>query len=38
VAYVLEPGSVSKPAAPYTAAAREWEDLEKFVESRLRRE
>ena len=38
VAHVLEPGSVSKPAAPYTAAAREWEDLEKFVESRLRRE
>ena len=38
VAYVLEPGSVSKPAAPYTAAVREWENLERFVESRLRRE
>ncbi|WAC90576.1 primosomal protein [Mycobacterium sp. Aquia_213] len=38
VAYVLEPGSVSKPATPYSAAVREWEDLEKFVESRLRRE
>jgi hypothetical protein len=38
VAYVLEPGSVSKPAAPYAAAVREWEKLEQFVESRLRRE
>lgn len=38
VAYVLEPGSVSKPASPYSAAVREWEELEKFVDSRLRRE
>ncbi|MEE3067143.1 MAG: primosomal protein [Actinomycetota bacterium] len=38
VAYVLEPGSVSKPAPPYSAAVREWEELEKFVDSRLRRE
>ncbi|MCV7121910.1 protein export chaperone SatS [Mycobacterium lacus] len=38
VAYVLEPGSVGKPAAPYVAAVREWEKLEQFVESRLRRE
>ncbi|HEV7580187.1 MAG TPA: primosomal protein [Mycobacterium sp.] len=38
VAYVLEPGSVGKPASPYAAAVREWEDLEKFVDSRLRRE
>ena len=38
VAYVLEPDSVSKPAAPYSAAVREWEKLEQFVESRLRRE
>ena len=38
VAYVLEPGSVGKPAAPYAAAVREWEKLEQFVESRLRRE
>ncbi|WP_375486212.1 primosomal protein [uncultured Mycobacterium sp.] len=38
VAYVLEPGSVSKPAAPYAQAVREWEQLERFVESRLRRE
>jgi hypothetical protein len=38
VAYVLEPGSVDKPAAPYAKAVREWEQLERFVESRLRRE
>ncbi|MCV6987293.1 primosomal protein [Mycobacterium shinjukuense] len=38
VAHVLEPGSVGKPAAPYAAAVREWEKLESFVESRLRRE
>jgi hypothetical protein len=38
VAYVLEPGSVGKPAAPYARAVREWEQLERFVESRLRRE
>jgi len=38
VAYVLDPDSVSKPAAPYSAAVREWEKLEQFVDSRLRRE
>ncbi len=38
VAYVLEPGSVGKPAAPYAAAVREWEKLEQFVDGRLRRE
>jgi hypothetical protein len=38
VAYVLEPSSVGKPAAPYSAAVREWEKLEQFAESRLRRE
>jgi hypothetical protein len=38
VAYVLEPGSVGKPASPYSAAVRGWEELEKFVDSRLRRE
>lgn len=38
VAYVLDPDSVGKPAAPYSAAVREWEKLEQFVESRLRRE
>ena len=38
VAAVLEPGSVEEPGAPYSAAVREWEKLEKFVSSRLRRE
>jgi hypothetical protein len=38
VAYVLDPGSVSKPAAPYSPVVREWEKLEQFVDSRLRRE
>jgi hypothetical protein len=38
VAHILEPGSVSKPTPPYAEAVREWEALERFVESRLRRE
>ncbi len=38
VAYVLDPGSVSKPTAPYSPVVREWEKLEQFVDSRLRRE
>ena len=38
VAYVLEPGSVGKPAGPYSTAVREWEKLEQFVDGRLRRE
>jgi hypothetical protein len=38
VAYVLEPGSVDKPTPPYAEAVREWEELDRFVESRLRRE
>jgi hypothetical protein len=38
VSYVLDRESVSRPAAPYSAAVREWEKLEQFVESRLRRE
>jgi hypothetical protein len=38
VAYVLEPESAAKPSAPYSSAVREWEKLEQFVESRLRRE
>src|SRR5271165_1861652 len=37
-AYVLDPDSVSKPAPPYAASVRAWEELEQFVESRLRRE
>jgi len=41
VAYVLDPGSPDrpgKPAAPYSPVVREWEKLEQFVDSRLRRE
>jgi hypothetical protein len=38
VAYLLEPDSVGRPAAPYASAVKEWEELERFVESRLRRE
>jgi hypothetical protein len=38
VAYVLDPDSTNKPAAPYAAAVEEWEALEQFVDSRLRRE
>ncbi len=38
IAYVLEPGSTSKPAGPYAPAVQEWEELVRFVESRLRRE
>jgi hypothetical protein len=38
VAYVLEPGSVGKPAPPYAATVREWEKLEQFIDGRLRRE
>jgi hypothetical protein len=38
VAYVLEPDSVSAPKPPYADAVRAWEELELFVDSRLRRE
>jgi hypothetical protein len=38
VAYVIEPDSVSRPAPPYAKAVGAWEELERFVESRLRRE
>ncbi|RFD25257.1 primosomal protein [Mycobacterium uberis] len=38
VAHVLDPGSVGKPVTPHSAAVREWEKLEQFIESRLRRE
>jgi hypothetical protein len=38
VSYVLEPDSVSKPRPPYAKAVQAWEELERFVESRLRRE
>jgi hypothetical protein len=38
VEHVLEPDSAARPGQPYTAAAKEWEELERFVESRLRPE
>ncbi|MCI4676874.1 protein export chaperone SatS [Candidatus Mycolicibacterium alkanivorans] len=38
VNYVLEPDEHPRPGAPYAAAVKEWEELERFVESRLRRE
>ncbi len=38
VAYVLEPDSGDRPAGPHAKAVAEWEELERFVESRLRRE
>jgi hypothetical protein len=37
-AYVLDADSVSEPAPPYAKAVQAWEELERFVESRLRRE
>jgi len=37
-AYVLDSDSVSRPAPPYADAVRAWEELEGFLESRLRRE
>lgn len=38
VAHLLDPGSTAKPAQPFAAAVKEWDALERFVESRLRRE
>ncbi|BBY57348.1 primosomal protein [Mycolicibacterium sarraceniae] len=38
VDYVLDPDGNSRPAGPYAAAVKEWEEIERFVESRLRRE
>ena len=38
VAYVLDPDSVDEPAPPYAKAIQAYEELERFVESRLRRE
>jgi hypothetical protein len=38
VAHVLEPGSVTKPPAPYAKAAAQFDALATFVESRLRTE
>ncbi|KAA8967395.1 primosomal protein [Mycobacterium sp.] len=38
VAHILEPGSVPEPSPPYAEVVRAWEGLDRFVESRLRRE
>ena len=35
---VLDPDSTERPNGPYAKAVAEWEELERFVESRLRRE
>ena len=38
VAYTLNPESNTRPSGPYSTAVAEWEELERFMESRLRRE
>jgi hypothetical protein len=38
VSYVLEPESTAKPAPPWSTVVAEFEKLERFVDSRLRRE
>jgi hypothetical protein len=38
VTYVTEPDGADRPAAPYTKAVEEFERLERFLDSRLRRE
>lgn len=38
VGHILDPESASRPGPPYAAAVKQWEQLEAFVESRLRRE
>jgi hypothetical protein len=38
VGHVLDPDEVRKPDPPYAKAREKWEELESFVESRLRRE
>lgn len=38
VEHALEPDSTDRPNGPYAAAVKEWEQIERFVESRLRRE
>ncbi|MGV0991726.1 MAG: primosomal protein [Mycobacterium sp.] len=38
VGYVLDPESTERPDGPYNKAVAEWEQIERFVESRLRRE
>ena len=38
VSHVLDPNTTERPNPPYAAAVKQWEELEGFVESRLRRE
>ncbi|MEB3069943.1 protein export chaperone SatS [[Mycobacterium] vasticus] len=38
VSYVLDPDSVDEPQRPFAPAIKEWEQLEQFMQSRLRRE
>jgi len=38
IAYVLDPDSTSTPAPPYADAVHAWEELEQFVDTRLRLE
>lgn len=38
VGYVLDRESVAEPQRPFAPAVKEWEQLEQFVQSRLRRE
>ncbi len=38
VNHTLDPESTNRPNGPYSRAVAEWEELERFVESRLRRE
>ena len=38
VAHVLSPDKVGKPPAPYAKVVEQWDQLEAFVESRLRQE
>jgi hypothetical protein len=38
IAHVLDPEGVSRPSPPYVKAVEQWEELESFVESRLRQE
>ncbi|MGI9162980.1 MAG: protein export chaperone SatS [Mycobacterium sp.] len=38
VEYALSPDAVDRPSGPFNKAVAEWEQLERFVESRLRRE
>lgn len=38
VGHMMDPESASRPGAPHSAAVKQWEQLEAFVESRLRRE